>query len=136
MTGNDAVATRDYHGTTLYKPEWEAMMAIERALGDKAVPMVDKIESDTFGYVAAGGHVTGLGLYNKRLSSLPETIGELKSLTYLHLNSNKLQSLPDSIGIVVPAARSRHGAAGPAWRDRARFLASRLERGHAVADRG
>ena len=48
--------------------------------------------------VIKDNHVVGLGLYNKGLTSLPETIGQLTSLKELWLTSNQLKSLPETIG--------------------------------------
>jgi len=44
------------------------------------------------------GHVVGLGLFMKNLSSLPESISNLSSLKELHIGYNQLTSLPESIG--------------------------------------
>jgi tetratricopeptide (TPR) repeat protein len=89
---------KDYHGTMLAASEWAAMMDLERALGSKAIPAVQDVQYNTFGFTAAQGHVVSLGLYKQGLTSLPETIGQLSSLRTLRLDSNKLTSLPSTIG--------------------------------------
>jgi len=60
------------------------MIELEKMIGE-AIPKVWKIEWNTFGYMEESGHVVGLGLYNKNLSSLPESIGNLRSLQILNL---------------------------------------------------
>ncbi len=49
-------------------------------------------------YVVKNGHVVTLDLGRNRLTSLPESIGNLTSLTNLDLSRNYLTSLPESIG--------------------------------------
>ncbi|MHA1370147.1 MAG: leucine-rich repeat domain-containing protein [Promethearchaeota archaeon] len=87
----------DYHGTQLIARDYSVMVDLEHLIGEP-IPKVSKVEHDTFGFVAEDGHVVQLGLYKKRLTSLPETIGNLQSLTYLNLHGNLLTSIPQTIG--------------------------------------
>jgi len=89
--------TQDYHGTPLNAPEHEFMAALDDLLG-KSVPVATTVELDTFGFIAQGGHVTQLGLYEQGLASLPETLGQLSQLEELTLYSNQLVSLPETLG--------------------------------------
>jgi len=63
----------------------------------KKIPLVDKIEWDTFGVRIKGDNIIGLGLYNRNLAKLPESIGNLTSLQVLSLFDNSLTTLPESI---------------------------------------
>jgi len=59
--------------------------------------LVDKIEHDTqMGFTIQDNQITGIGLYNCGLSTLPEALGFLYSLRVLGLSENKLKSFPDS----------------------------------------
>lgn len=59
--------------------------------------IVDKIEHDTrMGLTIQDNQITGIGLYNCELSTLPEALGFLYSLRVLGLSENKLKSFPDS----------------------------------------
>ncbi|MFX1258288.1 MAG: leucine-rich repeat domain-containing protein [Promethearchaeota archaeon] len=64
----------------------------------KNIPLVEKIEYNTFGVKMEADKVVGLGLNNRGLSTLPESIGNLSSLKELDLRYNKLTTLPESIG--------------------------------------
>jgi len=86
----EAREPRDYHGTALAAGDLAAMMDLERALGGKPIPLVQDVDYDTFGLVACGGHVVGLGLYKQGLTSLPESIGQLQSLNELYVDNNQL----------------------------------------------
>ena len=72
------------------------MMEMEKQAGK--IPKVSRVEYNTFGYVEEQNHVVQLGLYNKKVTSLPESIGSLTLLTELNLEENELSSLPDTIG--------------------------------------
>lgn len=65
-------------------------------VGEK-IPLDRKVKEDTFGYNIVGEKII-LGLSNKELTSLPESIVNLKNLQALYLQNNQLTSLPDSIG--------------------------------------
>jgi len=93
----EAKLPKDYHGIKLVAREYDVMVELERLVGER-IPQVSKVEWNTFGFVAENGHVVQLGLYKKGLTSLPETIGNLKSLQELYLHENKLTSLPETIG--------------------------------------
>lgn len=88
----------DYHGTPLIRYEYDVLMALENKVGQ--IPAVSEVKRypDTFGFVAQDNHIAQLGFYGKRLTSLPESIGNLTSLKILDLDCNKLKSLPESIG--------------------------------------
>jgi len=44
---------------------------------------------------------TSLDLRDRRIASLPESIGNLVNLIYLYLEGNQLTNLPESIGNLV-----------------------------------
>lgn len=81
----------------IIKTEYDVMVALERQLGS-AIPLVSKLEYNSFGFIANGNHVVALGLFDKNLTSLPESFWSLKSLKILSLSRNKFTSLPESIG--------------------------------------
>jgi len=65
---------------------------------DKPIPIVDYIDMYNIGVVIKCENVVDLGLYQYGLETLPESIGQLKSLKKLNLDHNKLSTLPESIG--------------------------------------
>ncbi|MBD3185731.1 hypothetical protein GF325_02790, partial [Candidatus Bathyarchaeota archaeon] len=89
--------TATYQGVELLAIEQEAMLELERMVGEP-IPVIGEVKWNTFGFTAESGHVIQLGIFNQELTSLSESIGNLTSLTYLYLGSNKLSSLPDTIG--------------------------------------
>lgn len=64
----------------------------------KPLPFGSEIKEERSGYVVKGGHIVELSLYYKRLSSIPDSIGDLTSLEELNLTKNDLTSLPETIG--------------------------------------
>ena len=89
-----------YRGILLDEPEYFFMVELENLIGEE-IPVVSKVENNTFGFVSQNNHVIQLSLYYKHLSSLPESLGSLTSLTHLFLYYNKLHSLPESIGNLI-----------------------------------
>ena len=61
------------------------------------IPHVKQLSGYELGFVANGGHVTGLGLYKKGLVTLPDIITQLPSLQELYLGYNFYSSFPESI---------------------------------------
>ena len=79
------------------KPEQaKVLKELEKIIG-KSIPQVEEIKELTFGVKIVVDNIVGLGFYNRQLSTLPETIGNLKSLQELYLSDNKLTTLPESI---------------------------------------
>ena len=68
---------------------------------DEPIPQVTEFSSVTFGYILENGKITGLGLYSKGLSDLPETLGHLTNLERLYLIDNKLT-------VLLPKIRLRY----------------------------
>jgi hypothetical protein len=64
----------------------------------KNIPIVNEIEHAKFGIKFKDGNIIGLGLNDIKLTTLPESIGTLKSLKNLSLMDNQLSTLPTSIG--------------------------------------
>ncbi|MFX1258962.1 MAG: leucine-rich repeat domain-containing protein [Promethearchaeota archaeon] len=80
------------------KPEQARVLEeLEKILG-KTIPLKEEIKWDIFGVKIEEDNVIGLSLYNEGLTTLPESIGDLKSLQVLKLRYNKLSTLPESIG--------------------------------------
>ncbi|HMB65924.1 MAG TPA: leucine-rich repeat domain-containing protein [Patescibacteria group bacterium] len=98
LLDEQAVPKKEHRGTELFRVECEVMEKLERLLGGKAIPKVDEVRWNTFGFISRDNHVTGLGLYEKGLATLPESIGSLSNLKELNLYKNKLTKLPESIG--------------------------------------
>jgi Leucine-rich repeat (LRR) protein len=70
---------------------------LEKNVGESFLE-VDVLEWDTFGFKIDTGNVVGIGMFNRGLTKLPDSIGNLSSLEELYLGSNKLVYLPESIG--------------------------------------
>jgi Leucine rich repeat len=85
------------HGISLLEEECDVLEELEHQLG-KVIPEVTEIKWDTFGYIHENQRIMGLGIHKKGLTSLPESICSLKSLTKLDLGENEITSLPESIG--------------------------------------
>ncbi|MFX1532743.1 MAG: TIR domain-containing protein [Promethearchaeota archaeon] len=98
----DSVMTNHHRFFTAHHPQVAQEEAIILFLLEwhfgTPIPPVDKIEFKTFGFKVENKHITGLGLYNKRLNSLPESFGQLRNLQILNLRGNRLDSLPESFG--------------------------------------
>ena len=88
---------KKYQGATIQAGDHEFLKALETQL-NTPIPKVNEVEWDTFGFVVENQRVEQLGLYAKKLSSLPENIGNLSNLQTLILSSNQLVSLPETIG--------------------------------------
>ena len=90
----------NYHGTPIIGRDYDVLMEIDKITGK--IPIISEHDYYTFGFNTFGFKVqddviVGLGLYEKGLTSLPDTIENLKSLKKLNLSYNKLTSLPDTI---------------------------------------
>ncbi|MBN1216771.1 MAG: hypothetical protein JXA99_15190 [Candidatus Lokiarchaeota archaeon] len=88
----------------------KALEELEKLIGKK-IPQVEKITGDrnpqgnkfglekfgsSFGVKIEEGNIIGLSLYDCGLSTLPESIGYLKSLQILYLRNNNITNLPES----------------------------------------
>ncbi|OLS18799.1 MAG: hypothetical protein HeimC3_48630 [Candidatus Heimdallarchaeota archaeon LC_3] len=85
-----------YQDAKLVPEEVAILEELEKILGE---PIPNRKSSDNlkFGFVAKKKHVLSLGLSNKKLNSLPQSIGILSELTELFLSNNNIQELPESI---------------------------------------
>ncbi len=78
--------------------EADVLQEIEK-LTNNQFTLVNKVEFATkMSFSAENQRVNGIGLYECGVSILPESIGNLTSLTHLVLSFNELTTLPDSIG--------------------------------------
>ncbi|MHA1252430.1 MAG: leucine-rich repeat domain-containing protein [Candidatus Helarchaeota archaeon] len=95
---NDDMQLVNFRGAQIHKFEANALGELESITGKEFNP-VNEIEWDTkMGFTVSENSITGLGLHNCDLMTLPESIGDLKSLKILWLYDNKLTTLPESIG--------------------------------------
>ncbi|MBA7587555.1 hypothetical protein ES708_29586 [subsurface metagenome] len=83
----------DYHGVSLFHHDYKFLIDLEKELGE--IPLVSNISWNNFGFKTENLRIVGLGLYNKDLKSIPESIGALFSLKELYLDSNQLSTLPE-----------------------------------------
>jgi len=79
------------------KPDQAKVIKDLEKLIDKPIPQVKKFTWDEFGFKIEGEEIIELGLFNKELTSLPESIGNLTSLKKLNLMINPIISLPESL---------------------------------------
>ncbi|MHA1479314.1 MAG: leucine-rich repeat domain-containing protein, partial [Promethearchaeota archaeon] len=80
--------------------EKEVVELIEKEI-EKPLPIVLEIKERELGYIVKNKHITGLSLYNCKLTSIPDWIGNLVSLEELGLHNNELINLPESIGLLT-----------------------------------
>ncbi len=85
-----------YYNVELLGKDCLILMELERII-NLEIPVVVNIYNDTFGYVHKNKRVIALGLYNQKLSYIPEIIDYLDGIEKLYLNNNNLSSLPNSI---------------------------------------
>ncbi len=84
--------------TPLDISELDALKELEDFLGEK-LNIVEEIKRDNkWGYTVRNNKITGINLRLCGITSLPESIGNFKSLELLRLDNNKLKTLPESIG--------------------------------------
>ena len=89
------VSILDYEAQLLL--ELESYINLEYHI-TKKFELVNSIKHNTqLGFTVENNRVTGIGLYNCGITTLPESIGFLFLLKTLGLGDNKLKSLPDSI---------------------------------------
>lgn len=86
----------DFKGHKILQIEVDILKQIEKSTGK--IPVVNEIKYDTFGFQVKENGVVSLGLFTKKLTSLPESIGNLTNLQYLGIQNNQLTSLPKSLG--------------------------------------
>ncbi|MHA1274487.1 MAG: leucine-rich repeat domain-containing protein [Promethearchaeota archaeon] len=95
---NEGTELVSFRGAKIHKFEADILGELESFTGKKFKP-VNKIEQNTeMGFTVINNFVTGIDLHNCGLRTLPEAIGNLKSLVNLDLRWNQLTTLPESIG--------------------------------------
>lgn len=85
-----------YSNPKILSQELPVLEQLAEIIGEP-VPQVSEISLSTFGYVIENGKITGLGLYDRSLKSIPESISQLTNLKYLDLSFNELTAFPDWI---------------------------------------
>jgi Leucine-rich repeat (LRR) protein len=93
---NENTKTSAYRGVQLYKEDAAVLYELEEITESK-------IPSDKCGFYSAGfkhenRRIVGLSLHKIGLSSLPESISNLRYLQKLFLRDNQLRTLPKNIG--------------------------------------
>ncbi|MFX1536412.1 MAG: leucine-rich repeat domain-containing protein [Promethearchaeota archaeon] len=86
-----------YQGQRIFLEEKYALDDLETLIG-KPVPAVEFINTFVYGFIAINDCVISLGIPNKGLVVLPESIGKLSSVQDIQLFSNQLKTLPESFG--------------------------------------
>lgn len=92
-----------FRGAKILYYEEEVLLELENHINliyntTKEFKLVNKIEHNTqMGFTVDNYRITGVGLYNCGITTLPESIGFLSSLKVLGLGDNKLSNLPLSI---------------------------------------
>jgi len=104
----DKKAWRKKHFINLHKNEVEKVVKdlvpeeklfIKELMAEvgQIIALVPKLEFIYYAFTIKEGHIKTLSLVNRGIETLPESIGNLTSLTTLFLDSNKLKELPDSM---------------------------------------
>ncbi|GAG72908.1 unnamed protein product, partial [marine sediment metagenome] len=90
----------NYHGDSIVKEDYDILIEFEKELGiiPKIVPKLSDFRFFKFGYITIENRVVELYIYNKKLSNMPKSIGQLKFIQRLDLRRNNISIIPDSIG--------------------------------------
>ncbi len=86
-------ALKEYQGARLTPGEYDSMVELERAMG-KPIPLLLNMLNETFGFISAYWHVTGLALCDIGLHLVPESIWALPQLKQLVFKRDQLSSAP------------------------------------------
>ena len=86
-----------YQGVCMDTSEKQALLDLETLLKEP-IPGVSLIDSFKFGFIAIKNHVARLGVPQRGLVMLPDSLCNLTSLQELALFSNRLTTLPDAFG--------------------------------------
>ena len=115
----------NYHGIELAAEEVVALEELEELLRDKTtpekeevsleeaieelmrieIPLVKKIKKKTFGYKVEEGKIVEIGLHNKRLTTLPESLSKL-SLEKINLKENEFVTIPSKVSAKICSIRN------------------------------
>ena len=86
-----------FRGEELAESDVDILEELE-SLAGKELSEVEEVKDNTkMGFTAENNRVSGLGLHICGLTTLPESIGNLKSLERLELQYNSITTLPESI---------------------------------------
>lgn len=89
----------EFRGAEILDLEAKVLQEIEMQLGLQLNFCKSQYQSGAhFGFTTKNNRVVGVFLNSCENLSLPESIGKLKSLEYLHLQNVQLDSLPEDIG--------------------------------------
>ena len=92
------VMTVSFRGAKIPQFEADILQALETQ-SRKQFNLVDEVEGDTkMDFSVESSRIAEIGLSNCGVSTLPESIGNLKSLKKLYVDQNQLKTLPESIG--------------------------------------
>jgi Leucine-rich repeat (LRR) protein len=91
----------DYSGTSIFWTEYIFLIELEKTERTGRIPILPEVGPEDFGMVVDKNHIVQLGLYDKLLTSIPSSIGNLIALKELSLGKNQLVALPDSIGHLI-----------------------------------
>ncbi|MFX1537256.1 MAG: TIR domain-containing protein, partial [Promethearchaeota archaeon] len=94
-----ALGLQNYNNIPLIAIEAQLLKELEKLVGEP-IPFLKKkdLESAKFGFYAEKNRIEGLKLVERRLTSLPSTIGQCLALRTLDLADNDLHTLPESFG--------------------------------------
>lgn len=76
--------------------EAEVLRQMEKLLNER-IPAIEGISSESFGFNVKNGKIIEVGLYSKKLDSLPENFSHLVNIKRLSLKNCGLSKLPDGI---------------------------------------
>ena len=90
--------TKFYKKKRLFIPEAECLFDVEKLVGE-SIPCTnfEDMKRERFGYIENNLHIIFLGLEDKNLTSLPDSICNLQYLEYLDLAGNLLSDFPNLI---------------------------------------